>query len=302
MVDLPLMYHLLKAVPRSMQLILVGDKDQLPSVGPGTLLRDIIESGKIEVVSLDEIFRQEKDSLIVLNAHRINLGEKPLLPEKGDKDSDFYFLYKEDDADVFSLIMSLCSTRIPQKLNLDPLSPQIQVISPMYRGLVGVDNLNRELQKCLNPLSEGLQVGNREFRLYDKVMQIRNNYDKDVYNGDIGSIRDFDKRNYRLVVDFDKRQVVYAREELSELVHAYAISVHKSQGSEYQAVVMPLMTQHFIMLQRNLFYTALTRAKKLSCIVGTYKALYIAIKNDKPVKRNCLLRQKLMQPAAGTIL
>ncbi|NOR14839.1 MAG: AAA family ATPase, partial [Candidatus Aminicenantes bacterium] len=302
MVDLPLMYHLLKAVPRSMQLILVGDKDQLPSVGPGTLLRDIIESGKAKVVALDEIFRQEKNSLIVLNAHRINQGEKPLQPEKGDKDSDFYFLYRESDAEAFSLIMTLCSSRIPQKLNLDPLSPQIQVISPMYRGLCGVDNLNKELQKRLNPLSEGLQVGNREFRLYDKVMQIRNNYDKDIFNGDIGSIKDFDKRNYRLEVDFEGRQVVYMREELNELVHAYAISVHKSQGSEYQAVVMPLMTQHFIMLQRNLFYTALTRAKKLSCVVGTYKALYIAIKNDKPVKRNCLLKQKLMQPAAGTIL
>jgi len=302
MVDLPLMYHLLKAVPHSMQLILVGDKDQLPSVGPGTLLRDIIASQRVEVVSLDEIFRQEKDSLIVLNAHRINQGEKPLQPEKGDKDSDFYFLYKEDESEAFELIMSLCSTRVPQKLNLHPLSPQIQVISPMYRGLVGVDNLNKELQKRLNPLSEGLKVGAREFRLYDKVMQIRNNYDKEVFNGDIGAIKDFDKRNYRVVVDFEGRQVIYQREELNELVLAYAISVHKSQGSEYQAVVMPLMTQHFIMLQRNLFYTALTRAKKLSCVVGTYKALHIAIKNDKPVKRNCMLKQKLMQPAAGTIM
>ena len=159
MVDLPLMYHLLKAVPHSMQLILVGDKDQLPSVGPGTLLRDIIASQRVEVVSLDEIFRQEKDSLIVLNAHRINQGEKPLQPEKGDKDSDFYFLYKEDESEAFELIMTLCSTRIPQKMNLHPLSPQIQVISPMYRGLVGVDNLNKELQKRLNPLSEGLKVG-----------------------------------------------------------------------------------------------------------------------------------------------
>lgn len=302
MVDLPLMYHLGKAVPHNMQLILVGDKDQLPSVGPGTLLRDIIASRKFEVVYLDEIFRQEKDSLIVHNAHRINHGEKLLQPEKGDKDSDFYFLYKKDEAEAFQLILSLCANRIPKKLNLSPLSPQIQVISPMYRGLVGVDNLNKELQKRLNPLSEGLPVGNREFRLYDKVMQIRNNYDKEIFNGDIGSVKDFDRQNYRVVVDFYGRQVVYSREELNELVHAYAISVHKSQGSEYLAVVMPLMTQHFIMLQRNLFYTALTRAKKLSCVVGTYKALHIAIKNDKPVKRNCLLKQRLMQPIQGTIL
>ncbi len=294
MVDLPLMYHLLKAVPPRMHLILVGDKDQLPSVGPGTLLRDIIDSQKAEVVRLNQIFRQEKDSLIVSNAHRINQGEKLIYPPKGDKDSDFYFIGQEDEEKVFNLIVNLCSFRIPQKLNLHPLSPQIQVISPMYRGIVGVDNLNLELQKCLNPQQEGLKLGNREIRVSDKVMQIRNNYEKDVYNGDIGSVFDLDRKSYRLSVSFDGRVVRYEREELNEITLAYAISVHKSQGSEYQAVVMPLMTQHFIMLQRNLFYTALTRAKKMSCIVGSYKALYIAIKNDKPIKRNCLLREKLI--------
>jgi exodeoxyribonuclease V alpha subunit len=200
------------------------------------------------------------------------------------------------------MILSLCSSRIPQKLKLDPLSPQIQVISPMYRGLVGVDNLNRELQKTLNPLSEGLQVGNREFRLRDKVMQVRNNYDKDIYNGDIGSVKDFDRKLFTMVVEFDGRSVAYSREEMNELVHAYAITVHKSQGSEYQAVVIPLMTQHYIMLQRNLFYTALTRAKKLSCVVGTFKALHIAIQNDNPVKRNGLLKQKLMSAVAPPIV
>ncbi len=294
MVDLPLMYHLLKAVPRWMRLVLVGDKDQLPSVGPGTLLRDIIESGRIPIVRLDEIFRQEKESLIVLNAHFVNQGKKLVFPEKGDRDADFYFMYKEDEQEAFQMILNLCSSRIPQKLGLDPLSPQIQVISPMYRGLVGVDNLNQELQKKLNPLSDGLPLGNREFRLRDKVMQIRNNYDKDIFNGDIGTVKDFDRKAFSLAVDFEGRTVVYAREDMTELVHAYAISVHKSQGSEYQAVVIPLMTQHYIMLQRNLFYTALTRAKKLSCVVGTFKALHIAIQNDKPVKRNCLLKQKLI--------
>jgi exodeoxyribonuclease V alpha subunit len=294
MVDLPLMYHLLKAVPPRMHLILVGDKDQLPSVGPGTLLRDIIDSQKAEVVKLDQIFRQEKDSLIVSNAHRVNRGEKLIYPPKGDKDSDFYFIGQEDETKAFNLIMSLCSHRIPQKLRLHPLSPQIQVISPMYRGIVGVDNLNLELQKRLNPNQEGLKLGNREIRVRDKVMQIRNNYEKDVYNGDIGSVVDLDRSAYRLGINFDGRIIRYEREELNELTLAYAISVHKSQGSEYQAVVIPLMTQHFIMLQRNLFYTALTRAKKMSCIVGSYKALHIAIKNDKPIKRNCLLREKLI--------
>lgn len=294
MVDLPLMHYLLKAVPPSMRLVLVGDKDQLPSVGPGNLLRDIIDSGAVEVVRLTQIFRQEKDSLIVSNAHRINQGKKLIYPEKGDKDSDFYFIAQEDEHKAFNMIMNLCSDNIPKKLGLDPLSPQIQVISPMYRGVIGVDNLNVELQKRLNPSHEGLKTGNREIRVKDKMMQVRNNYDKDVFNGDIGTVVEIDKRAYRVAVDFEGKVVIYQREEMNEITHAYAISVHKSQGSEYQAVVIPLLTQHFIMLQRNLFYTALTRAKRLSCIVGSYKALYIAIKNDKPVKRNCHLKQKLV--------
>ncbi|MFC2166930.1 ATP-dependent RecD-like DNA helicase [Acidobacteriota bacterium] len=299
MVDLPLMYHLLKAIPREMHLILVGDKDQLPSVGPGNLLRDFIESEVVEVVRLDEIFRQEKESLIVHNAHRVNHGEKIVHPEKGDTESDFYFIKQEDDQKAFQTIISLCSDRIPKKFNLNPLSPEIQVISPMYRGVVGVENLNVELQKRLNPNQEGLKLGSREIRIYDKVMQIKNNYDKNVFNGDIGSVVDVDKRTFRITVNYDGRDVLYQREELNEIVLAYAVSVHKSQGSEYSAVVMPLMTQHFIMLQRNLFYTALTRARRLSCIVGSYKALYIAIKNDKPIKRNCLVKDKLIALAAA---
>ena len=298
MVDLPLMYHLLKAVPREMHLILVGDKDQLPSVGPGNLLRDFIESEIVEVVRLNEIFRQEKESLIVHNAHRVNHGEKLVYPEKGDTESDFYFIRQEDDQKAFKTIINLCSNRIPQKLNLNPLSPEIQVISPMYRGIVGVENLNTELQRRLNPDQDGLKLGSREIRIYDKVMQIKNNYDKDVFNGDIGAVVDVDKRAFRIVVSYDGRDVLYQREELNEIVLAYAVSVHKSQGSEYSAVVLPLMTQHFIMLQRNLFYTALTRARRLSCIVGSYKALYIAIKNDKPIKRNCLVKDKLKAQAA----
>ncbi len=294
MVDLPLMHSLLKAVPPTMRLVLVGDKDQLPSVGPGNLLRDIIDSGAVEVVRLNQIFRQEKDSLIVSNAHRINSGKKLIYPEKGDKDADFYFIAQEDENKAFHMIMNLCSDNIPKKLSLDPLSPQIQVISPMYRGVIGVDNLNVELQKRLNPSHEGLKIGNREIRIKDKMMQVRNNYDKDIFNGDIGTVVEIDRKTYRVAVDFDGKVIPYLRDELNEITHAYAISVHKSQGSEYQAVVIPLLTQHYIMLQRNLFYTALTRAKRLSCIVGSYKALYIAIKNDKPIKRNSHLKQKLV--------
>jgi exodeoxyribonuclease V alpha subunit len=301
MVDLPLMYYLLKAVPSSMRLILVGDKDQLPSVGPGNLLQDIIESQQVDVVRLDEIFRQEKDSLIVVNAHRVNRGQSLVYPPQGAKEADFYFIHQENELKVFNTIMSLCGWRIPKRFNLHPLSPEIQVISPMYRGLVGVDNLNSEMQKKFNRFQEGLKFGNREIRVHDKVMQIRNNYEKEVFNGDIGVVSHIDRQRYRVFVDFYGRSVVYEREEVDDLTLAYAVSVHKSQGSEYQTVVMPLLTQHYIMLQRNLFYTALTRARKLSVIVGSYKALYIAIKNDKLVKRNCLVKEKLIKISQGKL-
>jgi exodeoxyribonuclease V alpha subunit len=294
MVDLPLMFHLLKAVPPWMRLILVGDKDQLPSVGPGNLLHDIIESGTVDVVRLDEIFRQEKESLIVVNAHRINQGLPLVHAPRTDKNADFYFIRQEDDRKAFQTILKMCSSSIPYKLGLSPLDPQIQVISPMYKGIVGVDNLNAELQARLNPGGEGLQVGSRTFRARDKVMQVRNDYDKDVFNGDIGSVLHADRAKCRLYVDFDGRTICYEKDELNDVTLAYAVSVHKAQGSEYQAVIMPLLTQHFIMLQRNLFYTALTRAKKLSVVIGSYKALWIAIKNDKPVKRNSLLKDKLL--------
>jgi len=217
-----------------------------------------------------------------------------IYPPKGSTEADFFFVRQENVQKAFSTIMKLCGYSIPNKLGIKALSPHIQVISPMYRGIIGVDNLNAELQKRLNKFSESLRLGTREIRIHDKVMQVRNNYEKEVFNGDIGVVVDIDKRNYRLYVDYDGRVIKYDREEMNEITLAYAISVHKSQGSEYQAVVMPLLTQHFIMLQRNLFYTALTRAKKLCVIVGSYKALHIAIKNDKPIKRNCLVRDKLI--------
>jgi exodeoxyribonuclease V alpha subunit len=295
MVDLPLMNFLLKAVPRGMSLILVGDKDQLPSVGPGNLLHDIIASGRVGVVTLDEIFRQKVGSLIVQNAHRVNQGLGLIYPSREDRDADFYFIHHEDEEKSFQTIMSLCCFNIPHKLGVPALSLQIQVISPMYKGKCGVDNLNAELQARLNPRSDGLKVGNREFRVRDKVMQVRNNYEKEVFNGDIGLVVHVDKTNFRLLVDFDGRAVGFEKDELNDITPAYAVSVHKSQGSEYQAVVMPLLTQHYILLQRNFFYTALTRAKKLSVVVGSYKALHIAIKNDKPVRRNGLLMEKLVR-------
>ncbi len=301
MVDLLLMHHLLKAVPPQMRLILVGDQDQLPSVGPGSLLRDLIDSQRLDVVRLDEIFRQEKGSLIVVNAHRVNQGLSLLYPEREDREADFYFLHCEAEDKAFKTILGLCRYRIPQKLGLPALSPHIQVISPMYKGLVGVDRLNTELQQSLNPYSEGLKLGTREIRVRDKVMQIRNDYEKEVFNGDIGMVTHIDPRTFRVFVDFDGRLVCYEKDELNDIVLAYAVSVHKSQGSEYQAVVMPLMTQHFIMLQRNLFYTALTRAKKLSIIVGSYRALHIAIKNDRPLKRNGLLKEKLIRSLPASL-
>lgn len=299
MVDLPLMYHLLRAIPPEMRLILVGDKDQLPPVGPGNLLRDLIDSGAVEVIRLDEIFRQAKESLIVVNAHRVQHGQSLIYPRRQDPESDFYFFHQEDEQKVFELIRKLCLHNIPRRLNLSPLSTQIQVIAPMYRGLAGVDNLNLELQKALNPGTAGLKIGQKEFRVRDKVMQIRNDYDKEVFNGDLGTVVQVDPERFRLLVEFDGRLISYEKDELTDLVLAYAISVHKAQGNEYQAVVMPLLTQHYIMLQRNLFYTALTRARKLSVIIGSYRALHIAIKNDKPVQRNCRLKEKILEMAGG---
>ncbi|MFA4925505.1 MAG: ATP-dependent RecD-like DNA helicase [Candidatus Aminicenantales bacterium] len=293
MVDLPLMYHLLQALSPEMRLILVGDQDQLPSVGPGNLLRDLTGSGIIEVIRLNEIFRQAKESLIVVNAHRVNQGQPILYPRRGDPEADFYFIHQENEEKVLGLILKLCRFSLPKKLGLSPLSTQIQVISPMYRGLAGVDRLNLELQKALNPNSASFKLGSKELRTGDKVMQTRNNYDKEVFNGDLGMVAQIDPRKLRVLVDFDGRLITYEKDELSEIVLAYAISVHKAQGNEYQAVVMPLLTQHYIMLQRNLFYTALTRARKMSIIIGSYRALHIAIKNDRPVNRNSYLKENI---------
>ncbi len=292
MIDTALMYHLLKGVPGSAALVLVGDADQLPSVGAGNVLADIICSRRVSTVQLDEIFRQSGESLIIVNAHRINRGDFPFLSSKREVPQDFYFIELDDPEEVCRMILNMCGEKIPEKFGFDPIR-DVQVLAPMHRGVVGAMNLNVELQKHLNPSGEELLRGGKALRRGDKVMQIRNNYDKDIYNGDIGRIISIDGEDQELTVDYDGKVVQYDFAELDEIVLAYAISVHKSQGSEYPAVVMPLLTQHYMMLQRNLLYTAITRGKKLVVLIGTKKALGIAIRNDKPKMRYTRLKERL---------
>ncbi|MCX5827715.1 MAG: AAA family ATPase, partial [Deltaproteobacteria bacterium] len=295
MIDIVLMHYLLKAVPTRATLILVGDVNQLPSVGPGNVLRDIIASGVAPVVELNEIFRQAKESSIIVNAHRINQGLFPETKPASDAGtlSDFYFIQQEDPEKALETILNLVKTRIPARFKLNPIN-DIQVLSPMNRGTVGVTNLNTELQQALNPGEGGVSRGGKTFRTHDKVMQIRNNYDKEIFNGDIGRIFHIDEEDQEIKVLFDERLVTYEFADLDELVPAYAVTVHKSQGSEYPAVVIPIMTQHYMMLQRNLIYTAVTRGRKLVVLVGTKKALAIAVKNNKTEQRYSLLKQRLM--------
>ncbi|MCX8118158.1 MAG: ATP-dependent RecD-like DNA helicase [Desulfobacterota bacterium] len=294
MVDTLLMYHLLKAIPSRAHLILVGDVDQLPSVGPGNVLRDIIESEAFTVVRLTEIFRQARESLIVVNAHRIHQGQFPVLGREaaGGEPSDFHFIQEEDPEKILNQILDLCCERLPNHFGFDPLR-EIQVLTPMHRGVIGVANLNLELQRKLNPDAFGIVHGARSLRLGDKVMQIVNDYDKEVFNGDIGRISKIDPEQREVVIDFDGRLVTYDYTDLDEVTLAYAISVHKSQGSEYPAVILPVTTQHYLLLQRNLLYTAITRAKRLVVLIGTKKALAIAIKNNKPQGRFTRLSERL---------
>jgi exodeoxyribonuclease V alpha subunit len=293
MVDVFLMYHLVKAVPVTAVLVLVGDINQLPPVGPGNVLRDMIVSRRVPAVYLTEIFRQARESLIVVNAHKINEGYFPTVPPaNNDTLQDFYLIEQDDSEKVLSTIRELCTTRIPRRFNLDPMS-DIQVLTPMHKGMVGTANLNRVLQEALNPCRETVERMGRAFRRGDKVMQIRNNYGKEVFNGDIGTIQSIDAEKAQLTVSFDGNGVAYDFSELDELVLAYAVSVHKSQGSEYEAVILPVMTQHFVLLQRNLIYTGITRAKKLVVLIGTKKALAIAIKNDRPQRRMTRLAYRL---------
>ena len=286
MVDLPLLDHLLKAVEPHSHLILLGDVDQLPSVGPGSVLRDLIDSGAVPVVVLRRIFRQSQESLIVVNAHRILRGESLLFGDEREK-RDFVFVPRENEAEILETVKTLVKKRSGDK--------EIQVLSPVHRGSLGTVYLNRELQKLLNPGGESIERGETLFRLGDKVMQLRNNYDKAVFNGDLGRIVRIDREAGELQVDFDGRPVSYTMEELDELSLAYAISIHKSQGSEYAAVVIPLHTSHYLMLHRSILYTAVTRGKEQVVLVGSRRALAMAIRNVRVERRFTGLKEKLKE-------
>ncbi len=295
MIDSILFYHLIKALPKEGILILIGDVNQLPSVGPGRVLEDLIESDRIAVVRLNHIFRQAKESLIITNAHRILQGQTPVFPESPKEDiQDFYFIEEDNPERVAALIQQLYTDRIPARFGFDPVK-EIQVISPMHRGQAGAEYLNTLLQQAINPTGPSLQRGNWIYRSNDKIMQIRNNYDKEVFNGDIGRILSVDEEQNELIAIFDDRSLLYEAAELDELMPAYAITVHKSQGNEYPALILPLLTQHYLLLQRNLIYTAITRGKNLVVIVGTRKALGIAVRNIKTQQRYTLLKQRLQQ-------
>jgi exodeoxyribonuclease V alpha subunit len=293
MIDMQLMTHLLKAVPLHATLILVGDVNQLPSVGPGNILRDIIDAKTVPVVTLDQIFRQAKDSSIVVNAHRINAGLMPLF-DQAEKDGagDFFFIEQGDPDKTLEIILELAAERIPRRFGLNPVD-DVQVLTPMHRGTLGAKNLNRQLQRLLNPQQVYMKRGEQMLQIGDKVMQIRNNYEKEVFNGDIGRIATIDAQANTICVRFDERPVTYAFSELEELALAYAVSIHKAQGSEFPAVVMPVSTQHYVLLQRNLIYTGVTRAKRLAVLVGTKKAMAMAVKNNSPQQRFTRLARRL---------
>ena len=288
MVDIVLMHHFLNAVPDGCRIILVGDTDQLPAVGPGSVLKDIIRSQKIPAIRLDEIFRQAQTSMIIQNAHIINAGR---LPDIRKQYSDFVFYELNDDTSITQKILDLCTKDLPHE-GFDVLK-DVQILSPMHRFLCGVENLNLMLQEQLNPKKnqDELKYSSQTFRVGDKVMHIRNNYQKNVFNGDIGFIQDIN--NEKLTVDYFDHIVTYEKNELNELTLAYASSVHKSQGSEYKVVIIPLSTSHYIMLQRNLLYTAITRAKQKVVIIGSKKALMTAVQSNRTQKRYTLLAERL---------
>jgi exodeoxyribonuclease V alpha subunit len=297
MLDIPLAHHLLRAIPPAASVVFVGDVDQLPSVGPGNFLRDLIDSDRVPVIRLTEIFRQAKNSFIITNAHLVNEGRMPVFDSP--QESDFFFIAEEDPEKVLATIKTLCSERVPKKFGFDPMR-DVQVLTPMHKGLCGSENLNRELQATLNSSGPNVQRYGRTYRVGDRVMQVRNNYDKDVFNGDLGRVKRIDLMEQQVVVEIDEpgakdstREIPYEFTDMDELLPAYAISVHKSQGNEYPCVIVPLLTQHFVLLQRNLLYTAITRGKKLVILVGSKKALTIAVRNNKTAARYSRLRERL---------
>ena len=290
MLDTTLAYHLLKALPSTARLILVGDVDQLPSIGAGRVLADVIDSGVIEVARLERIFRQARESLIVVNAHRIRVGDSPVSSptERG----DFFVIEREDPEALLATLEKVVTQRIPQGFGFDPKS-EIQVLTPMRRGLLGANHLNSVLQERLNADGAVIPSGGRTLRLGDRVMQRRNNYDLEVWNGDIGRIEHFDDDAELLRIDFEGRRVDYPTSHLDELVLAYATSIHKSQGSEYPCVVIPLHTQHYTLLQRNLLYTAVTRGRRLVTLVASRRALEVALETATSNRRHTLLAHRL---------
>lgn len=277
MVDILLAYHLLRAIPDRARLIVVGDADQLPSVGPGNVLRDMIDSGAVPVARLRTIFRQTAESGIVVNAHRVNEGTFPRVDDAG-AEGEFFFIERDDPEEALRTILHLVSERIPRRFGLDPMD-DIQVLTPMHRGTLGASNLNASLQALLNPSGDEIVRGSRALRVGDKVLQVRNNYDLEVFNGDIGRVVGIDPDEGVVRVRFEDRVVSYDAAALDELALAYACSIHKSQGSEYRCVVIPIHTQHFLLLQRNLLYTAITRGKEKVVLVGSKRALAIAVRN-----------------------
>lgn len=295
MLDVQLAYNLLRAVPPTMALVLVGDQNQLPPVGPGAVLADVIGSGRVAVTALTEIFRQQKGSAIVSNAHAILRGE---VPEGGGEGSDFYLVQARDGAHARLLIRELVTQRIPRAFGLHPMD-DIQVLCPMYRGEAGADSLNRDLQDVLNPGAAEVERSGKTYRVGDKVLQVKNDYERGVFNGDCGRIADLDVGAARLSVLFPEGRQDYGFEELDQLVPAYAISVHRSQGSEYPAVVMPVLTEHFLMLKRTLLYTAVTRGKRLVVLVGTRKAMEIAVKSHDEGGRYTGLKERLRDQIRG---
>mgnify|MGYP000290817230 CR=1 FL=1 len=293
MIDLMLMNGLVSAIRPGTRLIIVGDADQLPSVGAGNVLRDIIDSEFIYCTKLTEIFRQAKESMIVVNAHRINSGEYPDCNAKG---KDFFLLRRNGEKEMLETIKELCLTRLPGYYEGVSPTADIQILTPVRKGLLGSMNLNRELQQVMNPPADDLeekQIGDRLFREGDKVMQIRNDYDKEVFNGDIGFVSRVDTEDRELTVDFDGREVVYDVSELEELSLAYATTIHKAQGSEYPIVILPFMMTHYVMLQRNLLYTGVTRARKILVMIGEKRAISYAIRNNRATERNTRLAQRL---------
>jgi len=289
MVDVNLANDLMAAVPPSAAVVWVGDTDQLPSVGPGNVLGDLIKSGAVAFTRLDHIFRQESGGLIVANAHHVNAGE-PIEIRHGE--SDFYFIRCEDPEQCLRRAIEFMTERIPRKFGMDPLS-DVQVLTPMRRNLLGTENLNFELQKALNPDGPAIVRGGTTFRTGDRVMQLRNNYDKDVYNGDVGFVKAVDAERRALVVAFDGRPVRYEPGDLDELVLAYATTIHKSQGSEYPAVIVLVHTQHYVMLQRNLLYTAITRGRRLVLLIGVPYAVSRAIETNVVRERRTSLAERL---------